>query len=80
MKHEEFAKLPETKIHLLKIKVIGKDPMFFKSKQLNLLNKKLSTFDYYDYEILTFIVKDTMLSDDSHELCGIKSIRGELLE
>lgn len=77
MKTEQFAKLPNTTLHVIKVKVIGQDDKWFKSKELSKLNKILESLDYYDYDIRSFEVKDTLECDDSHELCGLNSIRGD---
>jgi hypothetical protein len=79
MTNEDFAKLPNTTIHVLVIKIRGKEDLFIKSKSMATLESKLNSFDYYDYSIKSFTVKDTFESDDSHELCGIKSIKGEYI-
>lgn len=79
MKTELFAKLPSVTLHCLKVTVLGQEPKWFKSKDCSKLEKKLRSIDYYDYEIKSFEVKDTLEVDENHELCGLKSIRGEML-
>ena len=79
MKTEQFAKLPDITLHVLRVKQIGKEPIFFKSKSLQKLEEVLKSLDYWEYRIDSYTCKDTLESDENHELCGIKSFVGEYL-
>lgn len=76
MKTDQFSKLPDTKLFILKIETMGQGPKFYKSKNLKAIEKALSFYDYYDYELKSFIVKDSFESDENHELLGLNSFKG----
>jgi hypothetical protein len=79
MKNKQFTNYPDTTIHVLKVSQWGKEAVFFKSKSLQKLQNALDSLNYDDYSIQSFTCKDTFESDESHELCGIKSFVGEYL-
>ena len=77
MKTDQFSKLPDVELFILKIKTMDQGTKFYKSKNLKAIEKALSSYDYYDYELKSFIVKDSFESDESHELLGLNSLKGE---
>ena len=79
MMHQSFSKLQDIQLHVLKLKILGCEDIFFKSKNYQALQKILNNNQYYDYEIKTFTVKDTFEVDDDHVLCGINSLNGILV-